>query len=126
MNDTADRPMIYLKQHCPFCMKIWLYLLETNAIQEVEIREFATGSAEEEAIRAELAPHLEKVTFPAARLEAGRYIADSDGILSFLSERTGHDAASLPVLGRYVDGPFTTMMKLWKENHELKAAAAQA
>lgn len=124
MTDTSIRPIIYLKQHCPFCMKIWLYLLETGTLADVEIRQFAAGTAREEEVRAELAPHLEKITFPAARLEPDRYHADSDGILAFLAGRTGRDPASLPIFANYVEGPFAMMMKLWTENRELKAAAA--
>jgi hypothetical protein len=75
------------------------------------------------AFRGELSPHLAKVSFPAAQLESGRYIAESDDIIAFLAVKSGREPASLPVFGNYVEGPFKMMMNLWKENQELKAAA---
>ena len=126
MTETRFKPIVYLKRNCPFCMKIRLFLLEAGMAQDVEIRDFAAGTAEEEAIRAELAPHFEKVSFPTAQLEPGRYVAESDDIISFLAAKSRRDPANMPVYRNYIDGPFALTMKLWKENLELKKAASAA
>lgn len=123
MNDLTFKPVVYFKQNCSFCLKVRLFLLEAGMMEAVDIRDFVPGSKQEEDIRAELSPHLAKVSFPAAQLELGRYIAESDDIIAFLAVKSGREPASLPVFSNYVEGPFKTMMNLWKENQQLKAAA---
>lgn len=124
MSDPNFRPVVYFKHNCPFCLKVRLFLLEAGLTEAVEIRDFVPGSQQEVDIRAELGPHLAKISFPAAHLEEGRYIAESDDIIAFLAEHFGRDPSSLPVYGNYVEGALSPMLKLWKENIELKAAAA--
>lgn len=123
MTDPTFKPVVYVKQNCPFCLKVRLFLLEAGMMEAVEIRDFVPGSTQEEDIRAELGPHLAKVSFPAAQLEPGHYIAESDDIIAFLAAKSGREPASLPVFGNYVEGPFKMMMNLWTENQQLKAAA---
>lgn len=124
MTDNTLKPTVYFKQNCPFCFKVRLFLLEAGLNEGVEIREFAPGSQQESDIRAELSPHLDKVSFPAARLEPGRYIAESDDIVAFLAAKAGREPAAMPAFTTYVEGPLKLLMNLWKENIELKAAAA--
>jgi glutathione S-transferase len=123
MTNPTFRPLVYVKQNCPFCLKVRLFLLEAGMMEAVEIRDFALGSKEEEDIRAELSPHFAQVSFPSAQLEPGRYIAESDDIIALLAVKSGREPASLPVFENYVEGPFKMMMNLWKENQQLKAAA---
>jgi len=123
VTNPTFKPVFYFKQNCPFCLKVRLFLLEAGMTEAVEVRDFVPGSEQEEDIRAELGPHLSKVSFPAAQLEEGHYIAESDDIIAFLAVKSGREPASLPVFSNYVEGPFKTMMNLWKENQQLKAAA---
>lgn len=125
MNE-AFKPIVYLKQNCPFCTKIRLFILEADLGAEVETRDFAGGTPQEEAIRAELAPHLNKVSFPAARIQSGQFIAESDDIIAVLARISGRDPALMPVYQNYVDGPLAALMRLWKENMDLKKVAAAA
>ncbi|MBB5575621.1 MULTISPECIES: glutathione S-transferase N-terminal domain-containing protein [Rhizobium] len=124
MSENASKPVLYFKKACPFCLKVRLFLWEARMMEEVEIRECEPGSKQESDIRAELAGHLDKVSFPAARLEPGRYIADSGEIIALLAAKSGCVPADMPVLASYIEGALKPMMKLWKENLELKAAAA--
>lgn len=117
-------PIIYLKENCPFCLKIRIFLLESGLADQVEIRNFAAGSDEEASIRAELQQNLEKVSFPAAQFEPGRYIAESDDIIAILAEKSGCDPTKMPVYRNYINGIFATAMRLRKENTALKKAAA--
>ncbi|MGO4568419.1 glutathione S-transferase N-terminal domain-containing protein [Rhizobium sp. 2YAF20] len=123
MTNPTFKPVVYVKENCPFCLKVRLFLLEAGMMEAVEIRDFAPGSKQEEDIRAELSPHLAQVSFPSAQLEPGRYIAESDDIIAFLAVKSGREPTSLPVFENYVEGPFKMMMNLWKENQQLKAAA---
>jgi glutathione S-transferase len=122
MTNPTFKPVVYFKENCPFCLKVRLFLLEAGMTEAVEIRDFVPGSKQEEDIRGELSPHLAKVSLPAAQLEPGSYIAESDDIIAFLAVKSGREPASLPVFSNYVEGPFKMMMNLWKENQQLKAA----
>jgi len=117
-------PTLYLKDKCPFCFKVRVAVIEAGLADKVIIRDFAPGDAAEADIRETLAPHFEKVTFPAAEIEPGTFIADSDGIVAALAAKAGTTPDALPVLGQYLRGPFASMMTLYKENGELKKQLA--
>jgi glutathione S-transferase len=118
------RPVVYLKEKCPFCMKVRIFLLESGLRDEVEVKDFAPGTEQEQAIRGELESHFDKVSFPAAQLEPGSCMADSDGIIQQLAARTGQDPKQMPVLQAYLEGPFQSIMTLFRENMELKKQLA--
>lgn len=88
---------MFLKENCPFCLKIRIFLLEAGLSSKIDIRNFVPGSEEEAAIRAELQPNLEKVSFPAAHLAQGQYITGSDEIVAILARLANRDPASMPV-----------------------------
>jgi hypothetical protein len=116
MNDQTFRPTIYLKDKCPFCMKIRIFLLESGLRDSVEVKDFTPGTDAEQQIRGEVGPHLEKVSFPAAQVAPGEYLADSDGIIARLAQGVGVDPAQMPVLKAYLEGPFQSLMTLFREN----------
>lgn len=118
------RPVVYMKEKCPFCMKIRIFLLEAGLLDRVEVKEFAPGAPEEQAIRDEVGPHLEKVSFPAAQTAPGQYMTDSDAIIGKLAAEAGVDPQRMPVLKAYVEGPFQQLMNLFRENMELKKQQA--
>ncbi len=120
MNDQAFRPVIYLKDKCPFCMKIRIFLLESGLRDSVEVKTFTPGAPEEQQVRDEVSPFLEKVSFPAAQVAPGEFLADSDGIIARLAEGVGQDPGQMPVLKAYLEGPFQSLMTLFRENMELK------
>ncbi len=120
MTDQAFRPTIYLKEKCPFCMKIRIFLLESGLRDSVEVQDFAPGTPQEQEIRDAVSPHLEKVSFPAAEVAPGEFLADSDGIISRLAQGVGQDPSQMPVLKAYLEGPFQQIMTLFRENMELK------
>ena len=105
-------PTIYLKDKCPFCFKVKVAALETGLLDEVNVREFVPGEPEEQAIRDTLSPHLEKVTFPAAEIAPGKFLADSDGIVAELAGKAGRQPEELALLGAYVRGPFQSESRL--------------
>jgi glutathione S-transferase len=126
MSNAPFKPVVYLKAFCPYCQKVRIFVLEAGLLDKVEIRDFTPGSAEEQAIRSELAPHCEKVSIPAAQIAPGRYIKDSDAIVAKLAEMYGIDLERLPTLKNYVGGAFKQLMELYKENRELKQQASQS
>ncbi len=120
MADTSFRPVVYLKEKCPFCLKVRIFLLEAGLAGSVDVREFTPDTPQEETLKAELKPHFEKVTFPSAQVAPGRYINDSDGIIGHFAQQAQVDPAQMPVLSSYVGGAFQQMMNLFRENMELK------
>lgn len=126
MTDNTFKPIVYLKENCPFCLKVRLFLLESGLASEVETGDFVPGTQQEEKIRAELQPHIEKISFPSAELEPGRYVTESDDIVTFFAAKAGRDPKEMAVYRNYVDGVFAMSMTLWKENMELKTAASAA
>lgn len=126
MTDTAFRPVLYLLDDCPFCFKVRLFLLEARLTDQVDIQAFAAATPEQEAARAAVAAHLAKVSFPAAELEPGRFVAESDDIIAFLAKGSGNEPASMPTLRLYLEGPMHLVSKLWQENVALKAAATKS
>lgn len=123
MTHPAFTAVLYFKEGCPFCLKVRLFLLESRLIDQVEIREFAPGSQLEHDMRAELGPKLAKVTFPAAQLEPGRYISESDAIVAELAATRAVDVEALSGLRSY--GDFMQMaLRLREENLSLKARLA--
>ncbi len=119
-----SKPVVYVKRSCPFCLKVKLFLLEAGLMKTVAIHEFEPGSQQEHDIRSELAGRLDKVSFPAAWIEPGRYLTEADTIIALLAARAGRDPADMPVLASYVEGALKPMMALWKENFEPKTTAA--
>lgn len=123
MVDNAFKPVFYLKENCPFCLKIRIFILEAGLTSDVEISSFESGSAQEALVRKELEPYFDKITFPVAQLEPGRHIAESDEIIAGLATRAGCVPEEMDVYRNYIDGTFALAMKLWKENAELKKGA---
>lgn len=62
MTSATFKPIVYLKENCPFCLKVRLFLLESGLAPDVETRDFVSDSEHEKKIRAELQPHLDKVS----------------------------------------------------------------
>ena len=124
MTDAAFAPVLYLKEKCPFCLKVRLFLLEAGLLGQVKVKEFAPGTDEEQSIKAEVGPHLEKVSFPAAQVAPGQYMNDSDAIIAHFADKAKVDPAHMPVLSAYVGGAFKQIMDLYKENMELKKQLA--
>lgn len=119
---SADfRPVLYLKDTCPWCLKLRLFLLEAGLADRVEERFFAAGDAAEAGIRAYLGAHLEKVTFPTIELAPQVFLQDSQAIIEHFAAAEGVDVASLKVLDQYIRGPLAKMAELRAEIAALKA-----
>jgi hypothetical protein len=118
------QPTLYLMKACPFCFKLRVFLLDAELLYRFHIREFAVDTDNAKRVHNELAPHFDKVSFPAAQIAPGEYEKDSDCLIALFARQHGTDPANLKTFQAYVDGPFTTLMSLFKENRELKQQAA--
>jgi hypothetical protein len=124
MTDASFRPALYVRAGCPFSFKTTLFLLEAGILDRFEVREFAPGSEEEDSIRTELEPHLEKVSFPAVQYAPGQYMTESDDIIARYAREANVDPARMPVLNIYLGGVFKRVGQLFRENMELKKQLA--
>ena len=124
MTEAAFVPTLYVKQGCPFCLKLRIFMLESGMLDSVQLREFAVGSGEEQAIRTELAPYFEKISFPTAKLAPGEYLSDSDAIITRFADIAGVDPAQLPTFHAYSAGVMPQMLSMYRENMELKKRLA--
>lgn len=122
MTEDTFRPVLYLKQGCPFCLKVRIAVLETGWADALDIRIFIPGTSEEEAIRSELKGKLENITFPVAQLDPGYYFAESDVIVTELIKRVGRTLPDLPVYDAFLQTAFQPLMRLNQENKAFKAA----
>ena len=124
MTEATFIPTLYVKEGCPFCLKVRIFMLESGMLDSIHIREFAVGSDEEQAIRTELAPYLEKISFPTAMLAPGEYLSDSDAIINRFAGSAGVNPAKLPTFRAYSTGVMPQMMSMHRENMELKKRLA--
>ncbi|KPF56975.1 hypothetical protein IP65_02640 [Novosphingobium sp. AAP1] len=125
MTAAAFRPVLYLKRSCPFCLKAVAFLTEAGQLDSVELRAFWPGDEDEAPIRAALAPHLDKVTFPTLEVEPGRFIADSDAIVALYAQKAGLDPATAPFYQYVMAGPFRRLREAFAEQQELEKLRAQ-
>jgi hypothetical protein len=117
-------PVLYLKAGCPHCFRLRLFLLESGQLGHFETREFQPDANDpaETAIRAELAPHLAKVTFPTVQYAPGQYQNESNDLIARYS--AGIDAATLPVFSTWANVLQPKQNRLNAENKALRAALA--
>lgn len=116
---SAFRPVIYLKESCPFCLKVAAFLAESGHAADYELRTFWPDDEREQAIRGELAPHFEAPSFPAMQVAPGRFLKESDAIVALLAEQTGCDSAAMPIYSYMLSGPFRRMREQFAQIREL-------
>lgn len=114
------RPVLYLKSSCPHCLKLRIFLLEGGILDRFDERIFTQDDDLEAAIRAELEPHFDRVTFPAIQYESNRFMKDSDAIIAHIAAEQGLDASRLPIFSTYSGSVLPRYMAMRKELRTLK------
>jgi len=120
MSNADFRPIVYLKDRCPWCLKFRLFLLESGLRDDFEFREFVPGDDREAAIREELAPHFAKPSFPTVQIAPGVYMRESDDLIAHYAHAHGIDVADLPTLDQYIRGPLVRIAELRAEIASLR------
>lgn len=116
LEPASSKPVIYLKQGCPFCFKLRLALLEAGMLDSVELIEFAEGTDEQAQIRDKLSSILEELSFPAAEVQPGKFIKGSDTLIEYFLDQQGLEAEVLPTLQSYIHGPFAQLLDCTKSD----------
>src|SRR3546814_18294376 len=106
MTDNMFRPVLYVNQRCPFCLKLMIFLSEAGLLARFDVRKFTPGDANEQAVRAELAPHFEKVRFPVVQVAPGQYMKDSDAHISHSAADASADHSGIALPNSYQSGVF--------------------
>lgn len=120
MSHSDFRPVVYLKDRCPWSLKFRLFLLESGLRDSFEFREFVPGDEREAAIREELGQHFPKPTFPTVQVAPGVYMRESDDLIAHYAAQNDINVADLPTLDQYVRGPLVTISELRAEIAQLK------
>lgn len=116
------KPVVYLKNGCPFCFKLRVALLELKMLDDLEIRTFTEGTPEGDEIRNVLSAKMSRVMFPTVELSPGKFKSESDELIAYFAELKNVVPENLPTLSAYINGPFKKLMALSKENKALKRA----
>lgn len=120
----AFKPTIHVNHRCPFCLKFMIYLAQAGLLEGFTLNVFEPGSPEHIAVKAELAPHFDSVSFPVVEVEPGRFVKDSDALIAYYEGQSGKLAADMPLLDYYVTGVLKQVIDLFMENRSLKEEAA--
>ena len=124
MTETPVAPTLFVKDRCPFCLKVRIFMLEAGLLDRIHVREFVVGSDEEQVIRTELAPHFEEVSFPTVMLASDEYLSESDAIIARFADAADVDPTTLPTFRAYASGIMPQMMSMYGENMEMKKRLA--
>jgi hypothetical protein len=123
MTEPAFRPIVFLKDCCPWCFRFRLFLLESGLQDQFDLRVFVPGDAQEAPIRAELAAHFDTVTFPVVEIAPGRFLGDSAVLVAHYAAQFGIAVDRLALLDQYERGPLATIGRLFGEVQALRTSA---
>ncbi|MET0291095.1 MAG: hypothetical protein ABW136_01950, partial [Steroidobacteraceae bacterium] len=111
---------LYLKNSCPFCLKLRIFLTEAGLADRAEYVVFADGDATHQALRARMQAAGQEASFPAAELEPGKLSTGTDALIAHFAREGGVDPSKLPLLAYYNDGVFKKVGEMFRELKELK------
>lgn len=117
---TSARTKIYLKNTCPYCLKLRIFLTEARLADGFDLVVFSEGDATHQALRSRMQAAGQEPSFPAAELQAGQLTTGSDDLIARFASDAGVDAAKLPLLAYYSDGVFRRHIEMHKELKQLK------
>src|SRR3546814_11518548 len=78
-----------------------IFRSEAGLLARFDVRKFTPGDANEQAVRDELAPHFEKVSFPVVQVAPGQYMKDSDALISHYAAEASIDPSGMVLLNYY-------------------------
>lgn len=119
MTSTTFAPVVYVKQGCPFCLKLHLFLLESGQLDRVILLEGETPE-EHQRLANQLTERMGKASFPSAEIMPGEYLAESDALIAHFAAIAGVDPNKLPTFDAYANKVLPAFQKIYRENMELK------
>ncbi|WP_221794875.1 hypothetical protein [Oceanobacter mangrovi] len=116
------KPVAYLKDSCPFCFKLVMFLAEAGLMDKVEIIRIKGDDEAEMNHYHQLLQGKTGATasFPTMELAPGEFSSDSEGLISHFAAEYGVDVATLAGLAYYKDNLFPAYIARFKELKALK------
>lgn len=111
---------IYLKNTCPFCLKLRIFLTEAGIADRMDFVVFADGDDTHRALRARMQDAGQEASFPAAEIEPGKLTTGTDALIARFAKEAEVDPASLPLLKYYTEGVFRRYGEMFRELKQLK------
>ena len=118
----ASLPTIYLKNGCPFCLKLRIFLTEAGIADRFNYVVFDDGDATHQALRARMEAAGQQPSFPAAELTPGTLDTGTDDLIARFAKDAAVDPSALPLLDYYSGGVFKRYGAMFQEIRALKAA----
>lgn len=123
---SGFKPVLYLKSSCPFCLKVAAFLSSAGVLDTLEIRDFWPEDERELAIRDELAPHFEKVSFPTLQYAPGEFMNESDAIIERYANQLGLDPDAMSFYQYVLRGPLRRLREQFRQLQELSQELGRA
>ena len=122
MSDSIYVAKAYLLLNCPFSFKFLLFMTETGLLEQIEVITFNAKEDDYVRKKAKLEDLLgSEISFPTVEIEQGIYKSDSDALIDHYSKKNGIFNEKLVTLEYYKSGIFGEIIRLFKENRELKS-----
>jgi glutaredoxin len=117
----------YLKNSCPFCFKLVMFMSEAGLMDQMEIICIdGENEAELDKYRELLQQQTgEKTSFPTVEIAPGEFNSDSDGLIEFFASKHGIDANNLPGLAYYKANLMPAYRARFMELKQLREKLAQ-
>lgn len=123
---TDFKPVAYLKDSCPFCFKLVMFLAEAGLMDKVEIIRIK-GEDEDQMnhYRTLLKEKTgETASFPTVELEPGKFSSDSEGLIAHFAAQYEVNVDALAGLAYYKENLFPAYIARFKEAKALKEELA--
>ncbi len=118
---NAKSPVkVYLKNTCPFCLKLRIFLTEAGLADQIDFTVFADGDATHQSLRSRMQAAGQEPSFPAAELEPGKLTTGTDALIAHFAQQAHVKPETLPLLSYYSEGVFKRYGEMFRELRQLK------
>ena len=118
-DEPTFTPRIILKQSCPFCLRLQIFLTEAGLAENFRYLIVKDGTAEYDEVKSILEEKLGEASFPTVEIERNTFMSGSDELIDHYADEAGIDRNAMPLLTYYEHGVFPAMQDLFQENKDL-------
>ena len=107
-------PTAYVKTNCPFSFKFRLFVTEAGLNAKISYVELDPDASNYNDVKTQLRALVGHAhTFPIVEIEPGKFLSDSDDLITYFADQFAVDAASMPTLNFYKNGLFPTFLEMF-------------
>ena len=107
-------PTAYVKTNCPFSFKFRLFMTEAGLNANINYVELDPDASDYAVAKTQLRTAVgHGHTFPIVEIAPGKYLSDSDDLITHFANQFSIDAASMPTLQFYKTGLFPTFLEMF-------------